>query len=200
MSNDNNLNLRKEKFQLAHKDEQLHDTKFETRPVGYIEDCLRRFAKNKASVAGGIIILLIALFAIITPIVSETNYVDPTIHVTGFKDKTFESVLPKLFDDANGFWDGTETRVLGETDYELNRYTDSNYERLELVEVIETKDLFGRVSKKYKVRWDTYAVGNKIENLSKEEYQALLDYEVEMGITNSISVPTNFIFFRNSSK
>ena len=49
----------KKEFELVHQDESLHDTKFETRPVGWLEDSIRRFAKNKASVVGAIIIFII---------------------------------------------------------------------------------------------------------------------------------------------
>ena len=166
---------RKEKFQFAHKDVQLHDTKFETRPVGYIEDCMRRFIKNKASVVGGIIIFLIALFAIIVPIVDPKNYVDPLQYPIGFEDSKFATVLPKLFDEG-GFWDGTEVRTISETDYEQNMVTDSNHEKIELIEKIEEKTFKG-TTVKYVVRWDTYAVGCKIVTLRASEYEALIQYE-----------------------
>ena len=54
-----NSTSRKDKFKFAHRDEIIHDTKFETKPVSYLHDCMRRFVKNKASVVGAIIILLI---------------------------------------------------------------------------------------------------------------------------------------------
>ena len=50
------------RFDFAHKDERLHDTKFETRPVSYFEDCLRRFLKNKASVVAFMLGLLVGAF------------------------------------------------------------------------------------------------------------------------------------------
>ena len=176
----NNSMSRKERFQFAHKDAQLHDTKFETRPVGYIEDCMRRFIKNKASVVGGIIIFLIAIFAIIVPIVDPKNYVDPLQYPIGFEDSKFATVLPKLFDDG-GFWDGTEVRTISETDYEQNMVTDSNYERFELIEKIEEKTFKG-TTVKYVVRWDTYAVGCKVETLRAAEWEALLQYEKDNNI------------------
>ena len=57
MSDNKELMQSDNKFAFAHKDERLHDTKFETRPISYFEDCLRRFLQNKASVVAFIIIL-----------------------------------------------------------------------------------------------------------------------------------------------
>ena len=53
-----------EKFQFVQKDKELHDQKFDTKPVGYFTDAFRRFRKNKSSVVGGVVILLLILFAI----------------------------------------------------------------------------------------------------------------------------------------
>lgn len=67
---DKQRNIPKEKFAFAQLDAKLHDTKFETKPVGYFKDAWRRFKKNKASITASIIIIIIALFAIIAPILS----------------------------------------------------------------------------------------------------------------------------------
>ena len=40
-----NSTSRKDKFKFAHRDEIIHDTKFETKPVSYLHDCMRRFVK-----------------------------------------------------------------------------------------------------------------------------------------------------------
>ena len=55
----------KEKFRQADMSGRLHDVKFETKPVGYFQDALRRFSKNKASVVAAVIIGILLLFAII---------------------------------------------------------------------------------------------------------------------------------------
>ena len=49
-----------EMFSLAHQDESIHDTKFETKPVSFIKDAMHRFAKNKASVVAAILIAIIS--------------------------------------------------------------------------------------------------------------------------------------------
>lgn len=68
--NMNNLNeiRTKDKFKFAQIDETIHDTKFETKPVSYLQDCMHRFVKNKASVVAAAIICIISLFAIFEPI------------------------------------------------------------------------------------------------------------------------------------
>ncbi|MBR7136268.1 MAG: hypothetical protein IKD14_03985 [Clostridia bacterium] len=60
----NNINPPKEKFVFTNGT-QLHDQKFETKPVGYFKDAFRRFCKNKGSVVGAIIIGILIIFAII---------------------------------------------------------------------------------------------------------------------------------------
>lgn len=187
---------RKDKFKFVNADKTLHDTKFETKPVSYFQDCLRRFVKNKASVVGGIIILIIILFAIFEPICDPKNYVDSSMYPNGFQDKNFQTVLPR--NDwflGTGFWDGTEERTIGETDYNINRFTDSNHERIELLEVIDNSIQIGSTvirSVNYRVRWDTYAIGNKVLKISKAEYEKLVEYEKENSIyqtENSILKP-----------
>ena len=40
-------NIPAEKFELANNQDFKHDAKFDTKPVGYFKDALRRFRKNK---------------------------------------------------------------------------------------------------------------------------------------------------------
>ena len=61
----NNINeIPAEKFTFVQQDKKLYDKKFDTKPVGYFTDAFRRFRKNKSSVIGGIVILILILFAI----------------------------------------------------------------------------------------------------------------------------------------
>ena len=59
-----------EKFVFHSTDSALHDKKLETKPISYFRDALGRFAKNKASIAATVIIVLLVLFAILGPIFS----------------------------------------------------------------------------------------------------------------------------------
>ena len=57
-------NIPVEKFQFATRNDLLHDSKFETKPVSYFQGAFKRFSKNKGAVVGGIVITVLVLFAI----------------------------------------------------------------------------------------------------------------------------------------
>ena len=56
--------ISKEMFEFVQIDKAIHDKKFDTKPIGYFKDAWIRFRKNKSSVAGAIIIALLALGAV----------------------------------------------------------------------------------------------------------------------------------------
>ena len=64
-------NIPKEKFVLTNVGEKLSDKKLETKPIGYFKDAMIRFRKNKSSVAAAVIILILMLYALIVPILSN---------------------------------------------------------------------------------------------------------------------------------
>lgn len=64
-------------FVLVQQNEKLHDVKFETKPTTYFKDAMKRFVKNKSSVAAGIIIGILILMAIIVPIVNTNDITTP---------------------------------------------------------------------------------------------------------------------------
>ncbi len=72
--NKNYLQIPKEKFQFVNANEHLTDKKFDDKPISYFRDALNRFCKNRASVVATIIIVLILLFAFVTPIVSTMDH------------------------------------------------------------------------------------------------------------------------------
>ena len=68
MAKELNINsIPKEKLALANRGDHIKDQKFEDKPIGYFKDAWRRFCKNKASIVGAIVIILIVLFAIFAP-------------------------------------------------------------------------------------------------------------------------------------
>ena len=97
----NEVKLNEKSFNLVQLDEKIHDTKFETKPTTFFKDSLKRFAKNKSSVVGAIIISIIILLSIIVPIVSPYDIKDAHPSET--------HLLPKLFNAGTGFWDGVKT-------------------------------------------------------------------------------------------
>lgn len=185
---DINSSIPKEEFELAHSyEEHIHDTKFETRPVGWFEDSLRRFCKNPSSVVGFVLIAIFVLFSLIVPVASPYNHIPgQDFKKNGFYDANYNCKLPKLFDvNAAGFWDGTEYARIGSKDRDFLLYYDSNSP------IILKDDAHPKFEEttdgtkySYNVRIDRYAqVGIQKVNLSDEEYLALQNYEAEKNIT-----------------
>lgn len=91
--------FREDDFVLIQKDKRVTDKKLDTKPTTFFKDALKRFRKNKASVAGGIILGILILLAIFVPMLSDRNITMVS---------TAEAFLaPKLFEAGTGFWDGT---------------------------------------------------------------------------------------------
>jgi len=75
MTNNTNeiLNVSPEKFAFVNQGERLSDQKFEDKPIGYFKDAWIRFRKNKGSIVAAVIILLIVIYALVTPLLT-TNF------------------------------------------------------------------------------------------------------------------------------
>lgn len=169
-------------FEFVHNNENIHDTKFETKPVSFLQDSIRRFAKNKASVVAFGIILLIVIFSIVGPLTVKSSAQFNKDFPSGY-DATFKDVLPKAFDTGTGFWDGTSYQDVPESQYYFEKYTDSNYPRI-VVDDENPKEVVNEITKQsslmYHVSIDSYAVGIKvIPNMPKAEYEALVKYDLE---------------------
>lgn len=67
-------NIPKSEFAFVDRSGDIHDKKFETKPIGYFKDVWLRFYRNKSSVVAAIIILMLVLYAIFVPMFCETNY------------------------------------------------------------------------------------------------------------------------------
>lgn len=178
-----------DKFSFAHKDESLHDTKFETKPVSFLKDAMRRFAKNKASVVAAALIAIIALFAIFEPIFDPKNKDTSAI---GFEDSFYGDVLPSLGNGVrgSGFWDGSKKVQIQQIEYDLKSKTDANYPII--TKTIKTEHIvkdskFEQLRKDYylyTVRQDSYAVvGCKtISSQTQEQIDAIRAYEVKHSV------------------
>ena len=55
-TNGKDMVFRDDDFVLIQKDKRVTDKKLDTKPTTFFKDALRRFCKNKASVAGSIIL------------------------------------------------------------------------------------------------------------------------------------------------
>ena len=183
-----------EEFNLVHASESLHDAKFETKPIGWLRDSMSRFAKNRLSVIAAIILMIVALFAIFVPIISPKNHVNHLDFPSGFRDAKFSEVLPRIpAFKGSGFWDGTKTDTIGEADFLLKQYDDSNYQKYKVLKE-DSRFVPGlnRTFKTYYVRVDTYAVGVASNvGLTKEQYEKLVAYEEKKGISMNADFEKN---------
>ena len=172
----------KSDFTFVQTDEKLHDQKFETKPVSFLKDSIRRFAKNKASIVGGCIILLIILFSIFGPLTVQTSDAFKNDFPNGY-DATFKNVLPKAFEAGTGFWDGCEWEDIPENSYYYYKYTDANHPKI-IIDAEEPtigKDpVTGEDIRAYHCYVDTYALGVKVvSKLTEDQYKALEKYDLE---------------------
>ena len=95
--------FRDDDFQLIQEDIRITDTKLETKPTTFFRDALRRFCRNKSSVAGFFILAILILLAIFVPVLSPHN-----IDLVSSSERF---LAPKLFKAGTGFWDGTRTKT-----------------------------------------------------------------------------------------
>ncbi len=107
MYNNREIEFLSDDFDLVRdKDAKISDTKLATKPTTFFKDAFKRFCKNKSSVAGAIIVLILVILSIVVPVFSKAN-ID--------KVSTIEKFLaPKLFEVGHGikdgFWDGTREK------------------------------------------------------------------------------------------
>lgn len=97
-------------FEFAQINSSINDAKFDTKPIGYFKDAMIRFRKSHAAIGGFVVIVLIVLFAIITPLISS--------HSVSESDSYFAFQQPYNSTLANiGICDGTYDSSLGNREY-----------------------------------------------------------------------------------
>lgn len=172
MNNQTYPDLPKEKFVFVQREENIHDTSFETKPVGYFGDAWGRFKKNKSSVVAAVIIVLLIIFALFTPLFSTYSM--------SFTDSYYTFALPKCNLLAPlGIWDGCSQRTVNQQTYDYYSGMDAIVQASEPYEKSEN----GRSNTYYDVTLDMYrAVGYVYINLSTAEYESALSYQEETGI------------------
>ena len=167
-----NINdIEKDKFRFVNPVDYTLQDKTPVKTRSYSYDAFRRFCKNKSSVAGTVIILVLVLFAVLMPIFSPYDISD--------RDGYYSFVLPKNSLLVNkGFWDGCKN-------------TDVNRQKLDLLEatpgaLVEFNGKNKNASERgesFSVRVDSYAaVGFINKTISDTEYKDLLEYEKNSGI------------------
>jgi len=164
-----------EKFRFATRNDLLHDSKFETKPVSYFQGAFKRFSKNKGAVVGGIVIAFLVLFAIIAPFF--------TPFTPAYYDMVYSHATPRipLFADSGvDFWDGCrvkESNYIGYLkDYALAAETGREVIKRGEYEISEDGSV-------YSYRYNTYyGVGfGKYKTISAEEFQDIQRYQNETG-------------------
>ena len=169
--------ISKEKFTFRGTDGNLHDKKLETKPVTYFRDALHRFAKNKGSILAFGIIIVLVLFAIITPILSP--------YTVSYHDTYYRFIQPRnelFYKLGIPFWDGGTAKEVNQLAYDMYRAIQIEIGRDVIMDepTIVEETYMGKTKSLYRFRLDTYnAVGMQYMTLSTAEYQALQQYQDE---------------------
>ncbi len=172
-NNTNFENIPQEKFEFAQKADFNKDSKLVTKPLTYFQDAFRRFCKNKGAVVGGIVVIILLIFAIIGPWF--------TPYTQSYHDDRMAMIQPKIkafykYD----FWDGCKKKEVGYinyiTDHALGLETGKAVIKNDKVEISEDGTL-------YTYRYDTYyGTGfGKYKLISMEEYERIQRYQNETG-------------------
>lgn len=166
-------NIPKEKFEFVQLDKELHDEKFETKPVGYFLDAWYRFRKNKGSVVAACIIGVLIIYSILAPIIGQNKMADVDMFYAYAKPKN-------AFFAKYGLWTGYEKTEVNQQMYDYYSAIPNAIVKVDSVK--ETNDGI-RKNKFYKIVLDTYAkTGFQTQVLSQSEYERLLKYQEETGI------------------
>ena len=172
----NNINnIPAEKFQFAKRNDLLHDSKFETKPVSYFQGAFQRFCKNKGAVVGGIVIAILVLFAILAPFFTPFQ--------PAYYDMVYAYVTPKntlLAESGIDFWDGYRQKDTNQIGYlkDVALAAETGREIIKRGEYTVSED-----GTTYSYRFDTYfGVGfGKYKIISQEEFDDIQRYQNETG-------------------
>ena len=182
-------NIPKEKFEFADRSDISHDKKFDTKPIGYFKDAWLRFCKNKASVVAAVIIIVIILYALITPLCGIPEFMDTYYARMGPRNLALSSV---------GIADGGATNDYNER-YMVYHYAvgiaaeDADGAGATWNEGLESKYQpvlhVGNVQKRgstatYSAKIDTYLdVGFLFRDITQTEYANIRAWEDETGLS-----------------
>ncbi len=172
------------KFKKVETGGKISDKKLATKPIGSFKDAMIRFRKNKSSVAAAVIILLLFLYAIFVPFLSNYN--------VAFRDGYYKMVLPKS--QVFGFlgWDGC--KVQNETQSGYDYLSAIGYELGDSA-VKDVRDVYtdAKGTTFYKLYVDSYdKVGFIYVDLSADEYEALKTYQNENNVQVIYPIPANY--------
>ena len=142
--NGKEVTISSDDFKLVQSDSKIHDVKFAGKPTTFFKDAMKRFARSKSAVTGGVIVGLLVLGAIFIPMCTSSSTGTGVYNVTSSGGgKPVEADLPpKLFPTGTGFWDGTVKRTGVVYDTENNcpvgdKYIEGSYFNLKTYEKTE---------------------------------------------------------------
>jgi len=182
---DNYTNIPVEKLKLAERGAKISDKKLDTKPIGYFQDAFIRFRKNKSSVAAGIIILILLLYALIVPFVSNYS--------VSFRDGYYKLLLPKSKVFSFLGWDGAGKQTESQAGYDYYSSIGQEYGTSAVVEVKSSYVDENLGVPFYKLKVDSYEkVGFIYADLSEEEYFALQAYQNETNIQVMYPIPNSY--------
>lgn len=175
MNNPEIMNIPKEKLEFVTRSEKIHDQKFDTKPIGYFKDAWIRFRKNKSSVAAFVIIMILVVFSIVGPFLTPYTLAD--------RDDYYRTTLPKCsWFEGTGFWDGTSMRTDSKAGYDYyNSIGQESGMHAVVGDVKSSTTQDGGTL--YSFRLDSYyKVGYVFETLTKDQYEAVKNYQNSTGI------------------
>ncbi len=170
---ENKLNLQdipQSSFEFVSGNEYSHDQKLETKARSYLADAFSRFCKNKGSIFGAIVILILVLYAILGTAFS-TYSVD-------HRDTYLRYALPRLeiFADTD-FWDGCEEKTLSRAIFNYYYYMGE-----ETGHYAVKKQEYTQSGKEYTFRLDSYqSTGCVYLKMEAKDYLLLQQYQNETG-------------------
>lgn len=175
----------KEKFEFADKHDLSHDKKLDTKPIGFFRDAVNRFAKNKSSVVAAYIILFLIIYAIVGPFLFDANYQKSYTTDNGLI--RYKELTPRIeLFEGTGFWDGSKKVDVSQFTYDIYRgmAIETGYDPIQkVVKEYTTTDLFGKESKMYVLRIDTYyACSSYNVTMTQSEYLKLQEWQDENNI------------------
>ena len=190
MKNQFDMDIPAEKFEFAQLDEKIHDQKFETKPIGYLKDAWFRFRKNKGSMAGLLIIILIAFYAVMVPFISNYDL--------SYSDGNYKKLKPKIewLSFMETFDGGYDQRIndkylayymalaIGAEDVDAIGMSYSDVKDSIYNPIMELGDEAKVGKTVYRdARLDSYlTTGFKYMSVTKEKYEEIVKWQKETGI------------------
>ena len=178
------MNLSKDQFEFVSEEGRLHDQKLDTKPVGYLRDAMKRFAKNKSSVVAAVIIGILIVFAIFGTLFCNKAYQNAYTSETVIK--RYRQLLPKISAfEGSGFWDGSEKKEVALARYYIYQAMaqETGYNPIQKIVKTEEVGLGNKKSTIYYIRVDSYYANPVFTlTLTPDEYARIQAWQDETGL------------------